>query len=229
MDFTHEFRVSLPVEPAWELFTDLERLAPCMPGAELTEVEGERFHGTVKVRVGPVTVQYKGVASFEERDGAARTVRVKATGRDTRGQGNADAHITARLAPDGDGTRVTVGTRLSVTGKAAQFGKGVVEDVSGKLLGQFVDCLEQRLAAERGPVAPTAGEAPGTGAGVPAAVVPPAVPADQEPLDLLGAARGALLRRLVPVAAGALLALGLACWLRRRGRPGCRVRGGRRA
>ncbi|QMU77858.1 carbon monoxide dehydrogenase [Streptacidiphilus sp. PB12-B1b] len=154
MDFSNEFRVSLPVEPAWDLFNDVERIVPCMPGAALTGTEGEdRYHGTVKVKVGPVTVQYKGVATFEERDAQTRTVRIKAAGRDSHGQGNADAEVTVKLTPDGDGTRVAVGTHLSVTGKAAQFGKSVMEDISRKLLDQFVDCLERRLATERRPAA----------------------------------------------------------------------------
>ncbi|MFJ3790963.1 SRPBCC family protein [Kitasatospora sp. NPDC090091] len=148
MEFTNEFRVSLPVEAAWDLFTDVERIAPCMPGAQLTEVDGDRFRGAVKVRVGAVTVQYRGTAAFDERDEANRTVRLTASGRDTHGQGNADAHITARLVPDGDGTRVSVETRLSVTGKVAQFGQGVMADISRKLLDRFVACLEEQLAAE---------------------------------------------------------------------------------
>ncbi|WP_033825251.1 SRPBCC family protein [Kitasatospora sp. MBT63] len=237
MEFTNEFRVSLPIGPAWDLFTDVERLAPCMPGAVLTEVEGDRFHGTVKVRVGAVTVQYRGTATFEEQDEATHTVRLKAAGRDTHGQGNADAHITARLAPDGDGTRVTVETRLSVSGKVAQFGAGVMTDISKKLIGQFVDCLEEHLAAGREqppePEQPTRPEQPTapqptvaaatvTPAG-PAprqAPVAPATPPEAEPLDLVALARGPLLKRLAPVALGALVLLLLLGGLRRA--RGCR-------
>ncbi|WP_042424958.1 SRPBCC family protein [Streptacidiphilus anmyonensis] len=211
MDFTHEFRVSLPIESAWELFTDVPRLAPCMPGAQLTDVEGEKYHGTVKVKVGPVTTQYKGTATFEERDESARTVRIKATGRDTRGQGNADAHITARLAPDGDGTRVTVQTRLTITGKAAQFGKGVMEEISRKLLGQFVDCLERQLAAERTPAQEESVELPGevTAQAAQAAAI------DDEPLDLLDVAGNAVLKRLIPVAVGVVVLLAVVLRLRK--------------
>lgn len=232
MEFSNEFRVSLPVEPAWELFNDVERIVPCMPGATLTEAEGDRYHGTVKVKVGPVTVQYRGVATFEERDEQARTVRIKAAGRDSHGQGNADAEVTVRLAADGDGTRVQVRTRLSVTGKAAQFGKSVMEDISRKLLDQFVDCLERRLAGEHQPEAEPAA-APATGtvsapepqrtappAAAPAASASPAQDTVVESIDLFGVARGALLRRLgPPAAAGALAALGLTAawlWARRR-------------
>ncbi|WP_063997151.1 SRPBCC family protein [Streptomyces phaeochromogenes] len=149
MDFTNEFRVNLPPDQAWSLLTDVERIAPCMPGAQLTGVDGDTYNGVVKVKVGPMTVQYKGVVSFEEKDDEARTAVLHARGRDTRGQGNADARVTARLVPDGDGTRVTVDTHLTITGRIAQFGRGVIEEVSGKLLAQFVDNLEGQLATEK--------------------------------------------------------------------------------
>lgn len=218
MEFTNEFRVSLPVEPAWELFNDVERLVPCMPGARLTDVEGDRFLGTVKVKVGPVTVQYRGTASFEERDLPNRTVVVKASGRETRGQGNADAGITVRLAADGDGTRVTVATRLSVTGKVAQFGRSAMEDISKKLLAQFVASLEEQLAAERDvPAGPAVAQSavaaePAAAPAAPKAPPPPRLVTD-EPLDLLNLARGAVLKRLVPAVAGALAIVALAVWL----------------
>lgn len=149
MEFSNEFRVSLPVDPAWDLLGDVERIAPCMPGAQLTGAQGDEYEGTVKVRVGPVAVQYKGTATIERRDRENRTLELRAAGRDSRGQGTANAHVTALLVPDGDGTRVTVTTRLSVTGKVAQFGKGVMEDISRKLLAQFTASLEQMLADER--------------------------------------------------------------------------------
>ncbi|MFJ1705557.1 SRPBCC family protein [Kitasatospora sp. NPDC088346] len=222
MEFTHEFRVSLPIGAAWELFTDIPRLAPCMPGAQLTSVEEERYRGTVKVKVGPVTIVYRGVAVFEERDDAAHTVRLKASGQDTRGQGNAEAHITARLAPDGDGTRVTAHTRLSITGKAAQFGQGVIEEISRKLLGRFVDCLEQHSAADHPPEEPRQAEQPRQ-TGQPQPPRQPERPGptreaaavDDEPLDLLDAARGPLLRRLLPAAVGTLAVIALVLGLRR--------------
>ncbi|MBP0453078.1 SRPBCC family protein [Kitasatospora sp. RG8] len=239
MEFTNEFRVSLPIEAAWELFTDVERIAPCMPGAQLTEVDGDRFHGTVKVRVGAVTVQYRGTAAFDELDEANHTVRLTASGRDTHGQGNADAHITARLVPDGDGTRVTVETRLSITGKVAQFGKGVMTDISRKLLGQFTACLEERLAAEYetgGEAAPAtqpaaeaaAGPSAAEPAAGPAAPVgePQAAPLEGEPLDLLAVARGPVAKRLLPIVLAGLVLLGVA----RRLRGACRrSQGGHRA
>ena len=175
MDFVNEFRVNLPPGQAWSLLTDVERIAPCMPGAQLTGVDGDTYNGVVKVKVGPMTVQYKGVVSFEEKDDEARTAVLHARGRDTRGQGNADARVTARLVPDGDGTGVTVDTHLTITGRIAQFGRGVIEEVSGKLLAQFVDNLEGQLATEKEQeqeqeqshesVAPTPGPEAVTGAG----------------------------------------------------------------
>ena len=145
MELTNEFSVSVPVDEAWAVLTDLERIAPCMPGAQLQEVEGDEFRGIVKVKVGPITAQYKGAASFVERDDANHKAVIKAEGRDTRGQGNASATITATLEPVGAGTNVKVLTDLTVTGKVAQFGRGVLVDVSGKLLTQFVECLENDL------------------------------------------------------------------------------------
>ncbi len=148
MELTNDFRVGVPVERAWEVLTDVELIAPCMPGAQLQEIEGEEFRGVVKVKVGPITAQYKGAARFLERDDAAHKAVLRAEGRDTRGQGNANATITAQLTPDGDGTAVTVTTDLTVTGRVAQFGRGVMADVSTKLLGQFADCLESKLEAD---------------------------------------------------------------------------------
>jgi carbon monoxide dehydrogenase subunit G len=147
VDLTNEFRVGVPVEHAWEVLTDVERIAPCMPGAQLQEIEGDEYRGIVKVKVGPITAQYKGAARFVERDDAAHRAVLRAEGRETRGQGNANATITAQLEPDGDGTKVSVITDLTITGRVAQFGRGVLADVSTKLLGQFVDCLETKLLA----------------------------------------------------------------------------------
>jgi uncharacterized protein len=148
MELTNDFRVGVPVERAWAVLTDVELIAPCMPGAQLQEVEGDEYRGIVKVKVGPITAQYKGTARFVERDDDAHKAVLRAEGRDTRGQGNANATITATLTADGDGTAVTVATDLTVTGRVAQFGRGVMADVSSKLLGQFVDCLENKLLVD---------------------------------------------------------------------------------
>ena len=156
MELTNDFRVSAPPPRAWAVLTDVERIAPMLPGAQLQEIEGDDFRGIVKVKVGPITAQYKGTATFQERNEADGRVVLKASGRDTRGQGNASATITATLVPDGEGTKVTVVTDLTVTGKVAQFGRGVLADVSSKLIGQFVDALEADLAGGDGPAAPVA-------------------------------------------------------------------------
>jgi carbon monoxide dehydrogenase subunit G len=163
MELTHEFRVAVPPEQAWAVLTDVERIAPCLPGAELQEVEGEEYRGVVKVKVGPITAQYKGKAHFVEQDQAAGRAVLRAEGRDTRGQGNASATITATLTPDEGGTRVAVVTDLAISGRVAQFGRGMLSDVSAKLLGQFVDCLHDDLLSGR--AAAGAGSAGGSTAG----------------------------------------------------------------
>jgi uncharacterized protein len=142
VELVHEFTVSVPVERAWEVLTDVQRIAPCMPGAQLTEVDGDKYHGLVKVKVGPITAQYKGIASFVERDEAAHRVVLKANGRDARGQGNASATVTAVMSAEGAATTVSIVTDLSISGRVAQFGRGVMGDVSAKLLEQFVRNLE---------------------------------------------------------------------------------------
>ena len=165
MELTNEFTVGVPTEQAWALLTDVERIAPCMPGAELQEVEGDEYRGVVKVKVGPITAQYKGRASFVERDVPGLRAVLKAEGRETRGQGNASATISASLHPDAGGTRVAIVTDLAVTGRVAQFGRGVLADVSGKLLGQFVDCLETTVLGR----VEAAGESATSAAAVPEA------------------------------------------------------------
>ncbi len=191
MELNNEFHVGVSVPEAWKVLTDVERIAPMLPGAQLQEVEGDEYRGVVKVKVGPITAQYKGAATFVEQDEQAGRVVLKASGRDTRGQGNASALITATMVPDGDGTKVTVVTDLTVTGKVAQFGRGVLAEVSAKLLGQFVDTLHADLAAAgTATPAPAATEAPaGTVTPAPAAAAEPAVsspsPAGSEPSGTL--------------------------------------------
>ena len=145
MELKSEFRVGIPVEQAWSTLTDVEFIAPCMPGAQLTEIDGDEFKGGVKIKVGPITAQYKGSAKFVELDEENHRVVLEASGRDSRGAGNAAAEVIAEMTPDGDGTKIAIATDLKVTGKVAQFGRGVMADVSEKLLGQFVDSLEQKL------------------------------------------------------------------------------------
>ena len=148
MELINTFDVSVPVDTAWAVLTDVERIAPCLPGAQLQEIEGDEYRGIVKVKVGPITAQYKGKATFLEKDDVNHKAVLDASGRDTRGQGNASATITAQLEPNGDGTTVTVTTDLTVTGKVAQFGRGVLADVSAKILTQFVDNLEQTVLTD---------------------------------------------------------------------------------
>jgi carbon monoxide dehydrogenase subunit G len=168
MELNHEFTVPAHVDRAWAVLTDIEQIAPCMPGAELTEVDGDTYHGTVKVKVGPITVQYKGTASIVEKDEAAHRVVLKASGRDARGQGNASATVTALMTPNGDSTTVFIGTDLSIAGKVAQFGRGVMSDVSAKLLEQFVNNIEaDLLVPEGGAEAGGAGGGGGPGGGKP--------------------------------------------------------------
>lgn len=186
MELTNDFRVSAAPPRAWEVLTDVERIAPMLPGAQLQEIEGDDFRGIVKVKVGPITAQYKGTATFQERNEADGRVVLKASGRDTRGQGNASATITATLVPDGDGTKVTVVTDLTVTGKVAQFGRGVLADVSSKLIGQFVDALEADLEQSQGPAEPVPDATaivPDTTPGVEAVPETPASPSAASPSD----------------------------------------------
>jgi carbon monoxide dehydrogenase subunit G len=160
MELTNAFRVGVGLDKAWEVLTDVERIAPLLPGAHLLEVEGDQSRGVVKVKVGPIQAQYRGTASFLERDRQAGRVVLEASGRDTRGQGHATATVTATLSGDDDATDVSVVTDLTITGKVAQFGRGVLADVSGKLVTQFVDALEADLASAPpdGPAAPSAAD-----------------------------------------------------------------------
>jgi hypothetical protein len=207
----NEFTVGVPLERAWEVLTDLEGIAPCMPGARLTGVDGDVFSGEVRVKVGPVVSQYAGTATFASKDDAAHRAVIDAKGKDSRGSGNASALITAQLVADGDDrTVVTVETDLTISGKIAQLGGGMIKEVSTKLLGQFVACLEERLAADVPDSAPVAGAASseGTAESSPAPappIVAPRIVAVAEPaapVDLMSLAGGSLAKRLVPLALG---------------------------
>ncbi len=221
MNLTNDFRVALPPARAWAVLTDLERIAPCMPGAQLQEVEGDEYRGIVKIKVGPITAQYKGQATFVSRDEAGGVAVLRAEGRETRGQGNASAEITATLVPDGDGTAVSLATDLTITGKVAQFGRGVLADVSAKLLDQFVESLERTVLADEA-AAPDAPSAPAEVAApdAPAAAAPatPSAPAvrridapEPQPVDLLGTAGSPVAKRVGPIVAAVAI-----LWLLRR-------------
>ncbi len=148
MELNNEFEVDAPIGAVWSVLTNVERIAPCLPGAQLREMEGDEFRGIVKIKVGPITAQYQGAASFVERDDASFRAVLRAEGRDTRGAGNAAADITAELEETETGTRVNVATDLKVTGKVAQFGRGVMADVSQKLMSQFADNLSEVIAGD---------------------------------------------------------------------------------
>ena len=157
MDLHHEFTVPVPATEAWKILTDLERLAPCLPGAQLTEIEGDIYRGQVKLKVGPILAQFKGQASFVSRDDSNFLASLKAEGRDTGGKGNASATITAQLfAVDAASAKCTVDTQLNISGKVAQFGRGALADVSDKLLLQFVDNLNKLIASQPTGLAPSA-------------------------------------------------------------------------
>ena len=200
MELNNDFEVASPVDLVWAVLTDVERIAPCLPGAQLLEIEGDEFRGVVKIKVGPITAQYKGAASFSESDDVGHRAVLRAEGRDTRGAGNAAADITAELEATDIGTQVTVTTALTVTGKVAQFGRGVMADVSKKLMGQFAENLSDLIAAS--------GDETVVDAAADEAAV--AVPVDETPavrvvaapeveaIDLLGAAGAPILKRLVP-------------------------------
>jgi carbon monoxide dehydrogenase subunit G len=217
MEIRDSFRVNRSIDDTWKVLLDIERIAPCLPGAELQEVEGDEYRGVVKVKVGPITAQYKGTAKLAEVDEAAHRMLLDASGRDTRGQGNAKAKIVVTMAEDGDGTNVDVATDLSITGKVAQFGRGVLADVSSKLMGQFVENLERDVLSEPAPGASEEATSatprePATEGGVRKIEGPAA-----EPIDLLDAAGGSVTKRLIPVGIGLVVLLLLWRILRNRG------------
>ncbi len=146
MDLTHRFTVPASIEETWEAFNRLERIAPCFPGATVSSIEGDDFAGSVKVKLGPIALVYNGTGRFVARDVAARRAVIEAKGKDKRGNGTANAKITASFVENGDGTNVEVVTDLAITGKPAQFGRGVIQDVSDKLLDQFVTCVSAKFA-----------------------------------------------------------------------------------
>ncbi|MEU0559447.1 SRPBCC family protein [Dactylosporangium sp. NPDC006015] len=173
MLLTNEFVVHRPLEETWAVLTDLERIAPCMPGAQLTSVQGDEYHGKVKVKVGPMTAQFSGVATFKERDDAAHRAVIDARGRDASGKGRASALVTAVLTAEGESTKVTVETDLTIAGPLAQMGRSTIGDISTRLLGQFVTNLEAQLA-ESTPAASPADRVEEVEAVLPTAPVPDA-------------------------------------------------------
>lgn len=208
MELHHEFTVPVPVDDAWHALLDIERVAPCLPGAVVDDYDGKTVTGSVKVRVGPVTVAYRGTAVFEEQDAAAHRMVLVASGRETRGQGTARATVTGTLTGRDGGTAVSVRTDLTVTGRPAQFGRGVLAEVGDRLVGQFATCLADRLTKS-----PATAEEPERTEGE-----RPEPPAEEpEPLDLLRTAVLPVAKRAAAVAVGvAVLGWLAARWRRRR-------------
>jgi carbon monoxide dehydrogenase subunit G len=182
MKLENSFTINAPVEKAWQALNSPETVAPCFPGATLTDYEGDSFTGTVKVKLGPISMTYKGKGTYVSRDDAAHTVIINANGRDSRGNGTANATVTASLTADGpDKTAVSMATDMTITGKPAQFGRGVIADVADKIIGQFSACVARKLApaaeeateqaavSERSVAANGAAPAPATGTPVTAA------------------------------------------------------------
>jgi carbon monoxide dehydrogenase subunit G len=237
---TNEMVVPASVEEAWAVMLDVERVAPCLPGASIDSAEGDEYRGTMKVKLGPITSSFQGTLRIEEADESARRAVLSARAREGRGQGTAAATITSTMEPAEDGTRVKVETDLRVTGPAASFGRGVMQDVSARLMREFAECLAAEMgrtpAATGGGVARAEAESrpaevaltgalpddvpepPPTEAGVrwPAGTQPPPPKPADDVLDLGAASREALVRRAAPVAATALGLLLVAAVLRRR-------------
>jgi len=221
MKLENEFTVPAPIEHAWDVLLDLERVAPCLPGAALEGSEGAVHNGTMTVKIGPITARYKGTVEIEEADEQARRAVMRAKARDTRG-GTAAATITSTMQEVAEGTRVQVETEMRITGPAAQFGRGVMQDVSAKMMGRFADCLAEQMSGAPAEATPVGDDGPAGGATEPppgpagdsaeaaarqsAAVPPrPAQPAPRptaDVLDLGEASREAVLKRVAPLVAG---------------------------
>jgi len=225
IELDNSFTVPVPPEQAWDVLLDVERIAPCMPGASVTSVEGDEIEGQVKVKLGPLSLTYKGTAKFTDKDQANHAISIEATGKETRGSGTASATVQANLTPGAAAgqTLVSIHTSLNVTGKPAQFGRSLLPEVSGKLIQQFATNLEAMINADSAAATDAATEAPATGADdagagqAPAgstvtapAAASPAAPAarPEESLNAFKFVVVPVLKRLIPVAAvGAAIAV----------------------
>ncbi len=217
IELDNTFTVPVPPEQAWDVLLDVERIAPCMPGASVTSVEGDEVAGQVKVKLGPLSLSYKGTAKFTEMDPANHTISLEASGKETRGAGTASATVQAGLKPgDTEGsTLVSIHTSLNVTGRPAQFGRSLLPEVSGKLISQFAANLEALITADGAPAATTEeAEAGSDQEGDDTALTPvptapaAALPQQEESLNLVKLVGGPLLKRVIPIAAaGAVIAI----------------------
>jgi carbon monoxide dehydrogenase subunit G len=206
MKFSDSFEVPVNVATTWEALTDIERVYPCLPGAELTGLEDGAFHGLVTLKLGPITASYKGSAFFESLDEENRKLVIRAEGRDRHGQGSARARIEASLQEDGaDGTKVVMANEVDITGKAAQFGRGIITDVSKEIMGQFAANLRETLVSPPGEAADSGASA---GGGGPAAPAEPA--ASAQPIGVASLAGKVIMNRLRDPRVMAGLAAGLA-------------------
>ncbi|MET9337264.1 SRPBCC family protein [Nonomuraea sp. NPDC003804] len=218
MRFEHEFTVPVPIEQAWAALLDVERVAPCLPGATLDTVEGEEFIGRMKVKVGPITVTYRGGARFEDVDKDAYALTLGASGKEARGSGTASATVTARLTPSDGATTVKVETSFNVTGRPAQFGRGVMAEVGAKLIDTFAANLAELLgepAAEERHLAAVPEIEEEEQDIRPSGTLRTSRTPDEEALDLLEIAGAPLLKRIAPIV-GAIVGIALVVWLIRR-------------
>lgn len=220
MELENTFVVPADIDTAWDTLIDVESIAPCMPGATLTSFDGEEFAANVKVKLGPVTMNFAGTGRFVSKDKTTHVAVIDATGKETKGAGTAGATITATLTSEGpNSTRATIVTDLTVTGKAAQFGRGVMADVSKRLITQFASNLEQVIAARTPavPAAPASADAPAGSSAAPEAAAPtaaaPMPKLDNEALDLGNAALVPVLKRVVPAIIVVGVAVGVIWWL----------------
>ena len=214
MELQNSFVVPTDIDTAWRSMQDVEGLAPCMPGATLETHEGDEFTGNVKVKLGPVSMVFGGVARFVSKDEATHTLVIEGSGKDSRGGGTAKGQVTAVLVAEApDRTRVDVNTDLTITGKAAQFGRGVMQDVAGRIVDQFAGNLATLLAA--GAAAEAGSTAEAAEGGTTHAAPPPTVHAD-ESIDLLGTAGAPVLKRAIPDVIGVLLVVGVIVLVARR-------------
>jgi carbon monoxide dehydrogenase subunit G len=224
MDLQNSFVVPADIDTAWRALQDVEGLAPCMPGATLDSHDGDDFTGNVKVKLGPVSQVYGGKASFVSKDEANYTMLIEGSGKETRGAGTAQGKVRATLVAEApDRTRVDVVTELSITGKAAQFGRGVMQDVASRIIDQFANNLATLITAsaavESAAEAAPAEAAAGGGATATATVAPPKpVLQHEDSIDLLGTAGAPVLKRAIPIAIGVVIVVGVVIWLARRGK-----------
>jgi len=209
IELDNTFTVPVPPEQAWDVLLDVERIAPCMPGASVTSVEGDEIEGQVKVKLGPLSLAYKGTAKFTEKDEATHTIAIEATGKETRGAGTASANVQASLKPDEAGTLVSIHTSLNVTGRPAQFGRSLLPEVSGKLIGEFASNLHALIEAD-GATATASEVSAGAESGESTVTTAKPAPAikQEESLNAFKFVVVPVLKRLIPVAAvGAAIAV----------------------